>query len=547
MGDVEVPAAVLAVLPEPAAGVVVGGAGGVAWSTPDGSWGAGDPGIGAVAALARAGGALLAGGAGGIARSADDGRTWRRAVLHGVAAPVTALASTGRDLLAGTLGTGVLRSADAGRTWAPAAFGLASHDVSALAVVDDQTLIAGTDDGVHLSPNAGRAWRQVAGTAGVRVTALAVSGSVTWALAEAGEVLASADGGRSWTRRGSLPPDAQPSSLVSAGDVVLVATATGVLRSADGGETWAGVHAEPALCLGRGAGGELLAGTGTGLVASDDGGLTWSPLGSAPPVHDVAGLVVAGDEVLAYGPMSGVVRCLAGEPAGGAPYPVAVVAAGPDGVVLAAGPDGLARSADEGRSWTTVLPGEPGFVTVLAPAGPGSWWAASADGARVLRSADDGRTWDADPSPWGTAAVLALATRADTVLAATYDASGAAVDLWRRLAGGAWSHSGRVPAPRPSVQLSLDPPAAVFDGRWVYGDEGRWRPGDGPGGRLRRLTGAGDRLVALTDVVLAESADRGRTWTLVDGVEAAGVVDVVASRTAVTLLTRSGELWTTPG
>ncbi|TDD72628.1 hypothetical protein E1262_01855 [Jiangella aurantiaca] len=553
LADAHVPAAVLAVLSEPATSanasgdVIVGGAGGVAIGAPDGSWTAADPGIGAVAGVVRAGSVLLAGGASGIARSSDGGRTWRRAVVHGVAAPVTSLVAAGGNTLAGTLGSGVLRSADDGRTWAPAGFGLASHDVSALAFVDDHMVLAGTDDGIHASPNAGRAWRQVAGTSGLGVTALAVHGDVAWAAAETGEVLVSSDGGRAWTRRGPLPARAVPSALETNGDVVVVATDAGILRSADGGETWDSAHREPVFTLAIAAGGELIAGTGSGLVSSGDDGRTWSPRGGAPPVHDVSRLVVTGAEVLAYGPMAGVVRCVAGVPMVAAPRPVSVVTAGPHGVVLAAGPGGLARSTDAGRSWVNVLPGDAGFVHVLAPAEDGSWWAASADGARLLRSADGGRTWVNLSSPWGTATVLALAARADTVLAATYDAPGAAVDLWRGRVDGPWSHSGRVPTPRPSVQLSLDPPAAAFDGRWVYGSERGWRPGDGPAGRLRRLIGAGGRLFALTETVLAESADSGRTWNPIAGFDAAQVADVAASGAATVLLTSSGELWTTAG
>lgn len=567
VGGARVPAAVLSVLVEPDGGVVVGGAGGAARQSPNqlfgdpgqffghAGWDAFDPGVGAVAALARSGSTLLAAGADGIAWSADAGRSWRRAAVQGTVAPVTALVAAGGDILAATLGGGVLRSADEGRRWVPSGFGLASHDVTALAIVADQTVVAGTDAGIHVSPNGGRAWRQVADTVGVRIAAIAVSlAGTAWAAAQAGDILMSTDGGRTWVTRGALPTGAEPSSLLVDGanpqvNRVLVATSAGILASIDDGDAWHAVDDEPGLVLARGEG-IVVAGTGVGVLESRDGGSTWVSRGEAPPVHDLARLVVVDGEPFAYGPMAGVVRCTSavnsgGEPVDGAPYPVAVMTAGPAGTVLASGPEGLARSVDQGATWTTVISGDAGFLHVLSAGVAGSWWAASGDGSRLLRSGDDGRSWIPDRAPWGTAGVLALGVRGDGVLAATYDTSGAAVDLWRRPADGAWAHAGRVPTRRPSVALCLQPPAAVFDGRWMYGDPGGgWRQGDGPDGRLRRLTGADTRLVALTDQMLAESTDRGRTWTSIAGLDAPDVLDVAVTATTTYALLRSGELWT---
>lgn len=537
--------------------VVVGGAGGLAVGGVRGAggWVAADPGVGAVAALAVAEGAtLLAGGAEGIAWSdrwsGDRGRTWRRAEWQGVLSPVTAIVTSGREALAATIGAGVLRSADAGRHWVPAGFGLASHEVWALAWGSGATVFAATEAGVHVSPNAGRAWRRVSATAEVRVAALAVDRSapdeVVWAVGEAGEVLRSADGGGTWASRASLPSGVLPSAITVEAATVLVAGSTGLLRSDDDGATWERVHDEPGFALVRGPRG-FFAGTSAAVIESADG-RNWTPLGDPPPVHDVARLVVVGDEVLGYGTMTGVVRWgCDGVPAGlDAPRPVSVLAAGADGVLVTSGPEGLARSVDTGASWQSVVPGEAGFVHVLAASDDGTWWAASGDGARLLRSGDEARTWAAQPAPWGLAGVLALDARGGSVLAATYDAGSAAVDLWRLRSGQGWDHSGRLPVARPTVALSMSPPVAVFDGRWMFGrPDGRgWQPGAGPPGAFRRLAGRGDRVVVLTDEVLAETHDGGRTWTPIADAEPARVRDIALTSTAVVALLHTGELWT---
>lgn len=521
MITLDLPSPVLSLLSDDV--LYIGGAGGVARQS---SSAAPVP-IGPIAALARTRGVLIAGGTDGIARSTDRGDTWQRATITD---PVAGLAASDDVVLAGTLGGGVLRSTDAGRTWQASNFGLASLDVTAVVWGTGETVIAATAAGIHRSPNAGRAWRQVAGTDAI--AALAVSPASGWvAIAENGAVLWSSTGD-TWSREGTLPDGLIPSAVhINQDGRVMVGTSGGILRSNDCGATWERTYDGAVHCLT-----ENLAGVEEGLAESSDCGTSWT-ISTVSGLHDLAHLVPVGEELLAWGTMTGIYGT-------DAPRPLAVLAAGPDGALIASSPDGLFRSTDRGQTWSTVIDGDAGLVHLVTFRGDGHGWAASRDGRRLLRTID-GETWKSVESEWGSDEVIALCAMGETLLAATYDPSQRAARLWRSGDGEDWELAAQTPMLAPIVAMCSEPPTAALGRTWLFGDaDGGWRQGSGPSGTVRRIVGREDLLVALTDQELAISADRGLTWTPVAGVEKA--LDIALTADALGVLFSNRTLQSRP-
>jgi photosystem II stability/assembly factor-like uncharacterized protein len=93
------------------------------------------------------------------------------------------------------------------------------------------------------------------------------------------------------------------------------------------------------------------------------------------------------------------------------------------------------------------------FAARVAKDGP--LWAGT-DSGGVLTSSDGGLTWTSLSSPQAGAAVVALAARAGTVAAATFEAGRRQVTVWRSTNGGqTWEEWLQEAADLPSVHLGL--------------------------------------------------------------------------------------------
>ena len=151
-----------------------------------------------------------------------------------------------------------------------------------------------------------------------------------------------------------------------------------------------------------------------------------------------------------------------------------------DRSLFVGGASGLFRSRDEGRSWRQVLAGAA--VTSLA-VGTDQTLIAGTDSDGILRSDDDGDAWASGNPGLLDLNVLALAVCEGAMVAGT--ASG----VYRSVNGGlSWRE----------IQLPCGPAACEC------------------------LTGVGRVVLAGTDSAGAfVSADAGRTWSAVDGCEAA--------------------------
>lgn len=224
-------------------------------------------------------------------------------------------------------------------------------------------------------------------------------------------------------------------------DHLLFGHHNGVLESRDGGQTWTALGAtQDAMALSVAGGGSIVIAGHDVLSASPDGGTEWRPITTDLPDLDIHGFTrdPADQDRMWAAPASGglyesrsfgaqfervsdlavLMPVAFGGPAGtrlvmitseglvasddggrstvqlGSPelFPVAALAATPDGqTLLAGGPGGLARSSDGGRTWTP-LPFEPG-VAAAAIAPEGDTIAIVARDGTFYRSDDAGASW----------------------------------------------------------------------------------------------------------------------------------------------------------
>lgn len=413
-----------------------------------------------------------------VSRS-DDGGTNAAALIHSPRnANPTAVAvdpsSPGTVYAAfrDAKGDGVLKSTDRGRTWRPARAGLRSREVLGL-VLDPkrpQTLYASTTAGIFRTDDGGGRWRKVTrGLPGTRAISLTVAGGSVlagmdsmipdglgpavfrsdnrggrWSRSDAG-IAASfvgsvgfADGtvfagtwgqgllrqeGEGWAWTG-VPGSQVFALLTDLRDphIVLAATSAGLFRSWTGSGPWERIGpadprtGKPAEIRGLAwsAGGSVLAGGKEWIFKSTDRGETWKAVAEVPRtwVETLVADPAAPQTVYAGGS--------AINPRGGSPVTVRSTDGGETwsqvaemlgmgvlavdrGVVYAVNFSGLLRSRDQGRTWERIQ-NPPGAVNVGAteilvdPSTPGLLYAAFAGvyGLKpgVYRTNDGGITWE---------------------------------------------------------------------------------------------------------------------------------------------------------
>lgn len=421
-----------------------------------------------------ANGALLAGSLNGeLFYSLTLGLTWEKSrAAISVAAPVTSMVCSPNikddgTVFAATDGAGLLVSRSTGAAYEDSSFGLNSLNVLALAISpnwsDREVMFAATPDGVFVSRNGGRAWREteLMPTDDV-VDMLAVSPDfetdrTVYAGTEEGRLYRSQDDGRSWDLLQEKLGDGAINALWIAPDFAssgrMVAGVNAELyRSNDGGETWQAVAELPGAVLSLvGNDDVLLAGMhDAGIWQSADSGDTWQDVSAGISARGFAQLVVVAERFYALGPQEGLWtsgdRGLTWRALTSVQdyLPLTAFCAGPDGALFVASQNaGILRSTDEGATWQIVYSG-PG-VQAITVAPDGTALAGTIDG-KLLASRDAGVTWENAQSPCENQAILAIVpsttyAQDHTVLMGSSLVSAGAGDarviLWRSTDGGA--------------------------------------------------------------------------------------------------------------
>jgi hypothetical protein len=215
---------------------------------------------------------------------------------------VTALATSGTNLFAGTWGAGVFLSTDNGTSWTQVNNGLTDFHVYAFAV-SGTNFFAGTESGVFLSTNNGTNWSPVnTGLTNTNVIALAASGTNLFAGTGVG-VFLSTNNGTSWTQVNTgLTYTAIEALTVSGTNLFAGTGGGGVFKSNDNGTNWTPVNnglTNPNVLAFVVSGTNLFAGTIGGVFLSTDNGASWSPINNGLTNQQVQALAVSGTNLFA--------------------------------------------------------------------------------------------------------------------------------------------------------------------------------------------------------------------------------------------------------
>jgi|WetSurMetagenome_2_1015567.scaffolds.fasta_scaffold16044_1 photosystem II stability/assembly factor-like uncharacterized protein len=226
---------------------------------------------------------LFAGTNGGVYLSTNNGDSWTE-VNNGLTNhSVRALAVSGTNLFAATLGDGVFRTDTNGASWVKVNNGLMNHYVYAL-VGQGTNLFAGTNDGVFLSTNYGTNWSRV--LLSTDVISFAISGTNLFAGTFEGGIFRSTNNGTNWTEINNGLINLDIPSLVTLGTNLFAGTwGEGAFLSTNNGDSWIEVNngltnfdvqsfevLEMNLFAGTGGGGVFLSiNNGTNWIAVNEG------------------------------------------------------------------------------------------------------------------------------------------------------------------------------------------------------------------------------------------------------------------------------------
>jgi photosystem II stability/assembly factor-like uncharacterized protein len=334
---------------------------------------------------------LYAAGAGGtVYKSSDGGEVWRSGErLAPPSCPFSSLVIDAAGLIyTANACTGVFKSSDAGVTWSHADSGIdGSITLLVQAPHAPDLLLAASQEGqIYRSGDGAVTWEPISdGLPGEQVRSLAVAGpDAYWATTINGSLYRFQAGSWELVSWGQPPEVGAANVLVDADDpntilVGLINAAPGsddalLYRSSDGGFNWTPLRHEghgPAAdtyLLGQGqSSGVLYAASDDELLSSPDGGATWKHI-----------------ELPREALGAGNLRQIAIDPANN------------DVLYLPLHGSGIVKSDDGGRTWRTVNEDMNNVsVSFMAshPTDPAALYAVATDGAGVFKSSDYGDSW----------------------------------------------------------------------------------------------------------------------------------------------------------
>jgi|SRR4030095_1420304 len=256
-----------------------------------------------------ANGNIIFAGSNDVYKSADNGLNWTATSLNIV---ITAFASAGGTIYAGTQSTGIRRSTDNGTNW------LVVQGISALGIsslgVSEIYLIAGTGSGsgIGMTSNNGINWIIPSITPGQNPVIVTDANHI-FVASFSGTVYHSTNNGLNWTS--SSTGSGNIRSLAKSGNTLYAGKDNiGVYISTDNGASWnLSSLTDPTVKSFAVTGNNILAGTeSTGIYFSSNSGTSWVQKNEGLPLPNVPvnSLLINGDYIYAGTNGSGVFKRL---------------------------------------------------------------------------------------------------------------------------------------------------------------------------------------------------------------------------------------------
>ncbi len=317
--------------------------------------------------LTPMGGRLFGAGTSGVLMF--DGARWSTVHTGSPIVSFFAVAASGNTLFAGAWYDGVSRSTDGGVTWAKTNSGLQGRATWTV-LKERGVLYLGTSDGGFISRDEGLTWIRSNPAINVTTFHYLVFDNKVYAGASNG-MYVTADQGQTWTRVSTGLGAGVIFRFAALGNALYAAvyngTTGGVYRSADGGLSWTAALngltsrlVEDLVIIGNNI---FVCTDNAGVFRSSDEGQNWTAVNNGLPAGVILAMAASGNTLLANVLGQAIYRTSDNgqtwtKSQDGVDIPVFQWMYSSSGNVYAS-PDGgygVLRSTDEGRSWQTVLP-----------------------------------------------------------------------------------------------------------------------------------------------------------------------------------------------
>ena len=384
----------------------------------------------AVTAIATAGPTIWAGtGGSGIYRTTDRGISWIQVNNGLINLSVQVILQTPSCLFAGTAG-GLFTSNDEGDHWNAKTGNISGKNITSMTAAGSVMAAGTAGDGVFLSTNNGSTWHAAnTGITDPFIQSLGTFGSFFFAGTSGGKVFSSSSGNDWQNSSAGLPPGFPVNAVGQTGTALFAATGGGgIFSSAGPGSSWtrvSGGMANPFVNTFAASGKDLLAGTGGGgICRSGDSGDSWIPANTGMTGSTVTAMIAKGTQILAG--TAGAGFFISNDNGyswfsrnNGLPARFLTALSGSDTRLFAgtAG-SGLYVSDNQGISWTTSCNGitDPYISSVCAS---GSRLFAGTSGSGLFLSADTGLTWSPVPAGISDPVITSLLSLNQNVYAGT--------------------------------------------------------------------------------------------------------------------------------